>query len=115
MNEQRVIMRAVISNLPVRSIPNNLILSDLISVAQQHPLWCVAATFRLLHYLSLSHTIVPTVSRLSFRLSALSFRLNEHFPTERQCSLVHRQEEGVGYQWLPFHSVKRRPSTCDQE
>ena len=56
MNEQRVIMRAVISNLPVRSIPNNLILSDLIGVAQQHPLWCVAATFRLLALsLSLTH------------------------------------------------------------
>jgi hypothetical protein len=56
MNEQRVIMRAVISNLPVRSIPNNLILSYLIGVAQQHPLWCVAATFRLLALsLSLTH------------------------------------------------------------
>ena len=56
MNEQRVIMRAVISNLPVRWIPNNLILSDLIGVAQQHPLWCVAATFRLLALsLSLTH------------------------------------------------------------
>jgi hypothetical protein len=58
MNEQRVIMRAVISNLPVRWIlvPNNLILSYLIGVAQQHPLWCVAATFRLLALsLSLTH------------------------------------------------------------